>query len=63
MVKAKYRLLSTIQMTFGVVEFTAIVYLCNVLCREGAQSIMVYLGAFLHQRGNLGLKLGELVER
>ena len=39
-------LLSTIQMTVGVVEFTDIALFCNVLCREGAQSIMVYLGAF-----------------
>ena len=57
-VKAKYRLLSTIQLTFGVVEFTAIAQLCDVLCREGAQSIMVHLGALHHQRVNLGLKSG-----
>ena len=40
------RLLSTIQMTFGVVEFTAIALSCNVLCREGVQSNVVYLGGF-----------------
>ena len=33
-------------MTFGVVEFTAIALLCNMLCREGVQSNMVYLGGF-----------------
>ena len=31
---------------FGVVEFTAIALLCNVLCREGVQSNVVYLGGF-----------------
>ena len=51
-------LLSTIQMTVGVAEFTDIALFCNVLCREGAQSIMVYLGRLLHQRVNLGLKSG-----
>ena len=45
-------------MTVGVAEFTDIALFCNVLCREGAQSIMVYLGGFLHERVNLGLKLG-----
>ena len=44
--KAKYRLLSTRQMTFGVFEFTAVALLCNVLCREGVQSTVVYLGGF-----------------
>ena len=38
-------LLSTIQMRFGVIEFTAIALLCNVLFREGVQSNVVYLGA------------------
>ena len=33
-------------MTFGDVEFTAIALLCNVLCREGVQSNVVYLGDF-----------------
>ena len=51
-------LLSTIQMTVGVAEFTDIALLCNMLCREGVQSIMVYLGGLLHQRVNLGLKSG-----
>ena len=32
--------------TFGVVEFTAIALLCNVLCREGVPSNVVYLGGF-----------------
>ena len=39
-------LLSTIQMTFGVVDFIAIAFLCNVICREGVQSNMVYSGGF-----------------
>ena len=39
-------LLSTIQMTVGVVEFTAIALLCNMLCREGVQCNVVYLGGF-----------------
>ena len=39
-------LLSTLQMTFGVVEFTAIALLCSVLCREGVQCNVVYLGGF-----------------
>ena len=47
-------LLSTIQMTFGVVQSTPIAVLCNVLCREGVQSSMVYLGGLLHERVNLG---------
>ena len=33
-------------MTFGVVEFTAIALLCNVLCREGVQCNVVHLGGF-----------------
>ena len=45
-------------MTAGVTEFTDIALFCNVFCREGAQSIMVYLGGLLHQRVTLGLKLG-----
>ena len=39
-------LLSTIQMTVGVAEFTDIAVLCNVLCREGLQCNVVYLGGF-----------------
>ena len=39
-------LLSTMQMTFGVVEFAAIALLCNVICREGVQCNVVYLGGF-----------------
>ena len=39
-------LLSTIQMTFGVVEFIAIALLCDVLCREGVQCNVVHLGGF-----------------
>ena len=46
------------QMTVGVAEFTDNALFCNVLCKEGAQSIMVYLGGLLHQRVNLGLKSG-----
>ena len=38
--------LSTLQMTVGVVEFTDIALLCNVLCREGVQCNVVYLGGF-----------------
>ena len=45
-------------MTFGVVEFTAIALLCNVLCREGVQCNVVSFGGLLHERVNLGLKLG-----
>ena len=37
---------SAIQMTFAVVEITAISLLCNVLCREGVRSNVVYLGGF-----------------
>ena len=33
-------------MTVGAVEFTAIALLCNVLCREGVQSNVVYMGGF-----------------
>ena len=43
-------LVGPIQRTFGVVEFTAIALLCNVLCREGVQSNVVYLGG-LSMRG------------
>ena len=39
-------LLSTIQMTVRVAEFTDIALLCNVLCREGVQYDVVYLGGF-----------------
>ena len=39
-------LLSTIQMTVGVAEFTNIALLCNVLCREGVQCNVAYLGGF-----------------
>ena len=35
-----------IQMTVGVAEFTDIASLCNVLCREGVQCNVVYLGGF-----------------
>ena len=45
-------------MTVAVAEFKDIALFCNVLCREGAQSIMVYLGGLLHQMVNLGLKSG-----
>ena len=38
--------LSTLQMTVGVAEFTGIAVLCNVLCREGVQCNVVYLGSF-----------------
>ena len=38
--------LSTIQMTVGVAECTDIALLCNVLCREGVQCNVVYLGGF-----------------
>ena len=38
-------LLSTIQMTVGVAAFTDIALLCNVLCREGVQCNVVYLGS------------------
>ena len=34
------------KMTVGVVEFTVSTSLCNVLCREGVQCNMVYLGGF-----------------
>ena len=43
-------MLSTIQMTVGVVEFAAIALLCNVLCREGVQRNVVYSGG-LSMRG------------
>jgi len=33
-------------MTVGVAEFTDIALLCNVLCREGVQCNVVYLGGF-----------------
>ena len=49
---------STIQMTAGVGEFTDIALLCNVVCREGVQCNVVYLGGLLHERVNLGLKSG-----
>ena len=39
-------------MTFGVIEFTAIALLCKVLCREGVQSNVVYLGGF-YMRGQI----------
>ena len=46
-------LLSTIRMTVaGVAEFTAIALLCNVLCREGVQCKVVYLGGFF-MRGQI----------
>ena len=45
-------------MTFGVAEFTDIALECNVLCREGVQCNVVYLGGVLYERVNLGLKLG-----
>ena len=38
--------LSTIQVTVGVAEFIDIALLCNVLCREGVQCNVVYLGGF-----------------
>ena len=44
-------------MTVGVAEFTVVALLCKVLCREGVQCNVVYLG-LLHERVNLGLKLG-----
>ena len=34
------------EMTFGVVQFTAIALFLNPLCREGVQSNVVYLGGF-----------------
>ena len=39
-------LLITLQMTVAVVEVTAIALFCNVLCREGVQCNVVYLGGF-----------------
>ena len=39
-------MLSTLQMTVGVVEFIDIALFCNVLCREGVQCNVVYLGGF-----------------
>ena len=39
-------LLSTIQMTLGVVVFTALALLCNVLCRDHVKSNVVHLGGF-----------------
>ena len=45
-------LLSTIQMTVGVAEFTAIALLCNVLCREGVLYNVVYFGG-LSMRGQI----------
>ena len=50
-------------MTSGVAEFIDIALLCNVLCREGVQCNVVYLGVILHERVNLGLKLGYLIEK
>ena len=32
--------------------------MCNVLCREGVQCNVVYLGGFSIRGVNLGLKLG-----
>ena len=40
----------SVQMTVGVVEFTAIALLCNVRCREGVQCNVVYSGG-LSMRG------------
>ena len=39
-----------VQVTVGVLEFTAIALLCNVLCREGVQCNVVYSGG-LSMRG------------
>ena len=39
-------LIITLQMTVGVVEFTDSALFCNVLCREGVQCNVVYLGGF-----------------
>ena len=38
--------------------FTDIAVLCNVLCMEGVQCNVVFLGGLLHERVNLGLKSG-----
>ena len=38
-------------------EFTAIALLCNVLCREGVRSNVVYLGGF-SMRGSIWAEVG-----
>ena len=43
-------------MTFGVIEFTAIALLRKVLCREGVQCNVVYLGA---RRANVPPRVHE----
>ena len=39
-------LLITLQMTVGMVECTDPALFCNVLCKEGVQCNVVYLGGF-----------------
>ena len=48
-------------MTVGVVEFTAIALLCNVLCREGVQCNVVYLQGFSMRVGIVNRKVARRV--
>ena len=46
MSRLRFGLTFTLQMTVGVVEITDPALFCNVLCREGVQCNVVYLGGF-----------------